>query len=73
MEKQDNFHTMSYNRCRLAKQDNVVQGSHSKLGLPVLFMPSFDILGDYFLCSTQFGGSSHSLNFDKFRDTALLG
>ena len=35
MEKQDNFHTTSYNRCRLAKQDNVVQGSHSKLGLPV--------------------------------------
>ena len=25
-----------------------------------------------FLCFTQFGGSSHSLNFDKFRDTASL-
>ena len=34
-EKQDNFHT-SYNCCRLAKQDNVVQGSQSKLGLPVI-------------------------------------
>ena len=39
---------MSYYRCRLAKQDNVVQGSHSKLGLPVLFIPSFNILGGYF-------------------------
>ena len=31
------FHTKSYNCCRLAKQNNVVQGfTQSKLGLPVL-------------------------------------
>ena len=30
------FRTTSCNCCRLAKQDNVVQGSHSKLALPVV-------------------------------------
>ena len=42
MEKQGNSHTTSYICCRvnnyLAKQDNVVQGSHSELGLPLTFV-----------------------------------
>ena len=29
-------------------------------------------LRSYFLCFTQFGGSSYCLNFDKFRNTAPL-
>ena len=37
----------------------------------VLFIPPFNGLSSYF-CFTQFGGSSHCLNFDKFRDIAPL-
>ena len=37
----------------------------------VLSIHSFTILCRYF-CFTQFGGSFHRLNFEKFRDTAPL-
>ena len=33
-------------------------------------VPSFHFLSRYFLYFTQFGGGSHCLNFDKFRETA---
>ena len=36
----------------------------------VLFIPSFYVLSGLFLWFTQFGGSSHCLNFDKNSDTA---
>ena len=39
----------------------------------VLFIPSFTVMSCYFLCFSQFDGNSHFLvNFDKFRDAALL-
>ena len=37
----------------------------------MLFRPPFDVSSGY-LCFPQIGGSSHSLNFDTFRDTAPL-
>ena len=36
-----------------------------------LYLPNM-FLRSYFLCFTQFGGSSYCLNFDKFRNTAPL-
>ena len=38
----------------------------------VLFIPSFNVLSVFFLCFTQFGGSSHCLSFDKFRSSDPL-
>lgn len=40
--------------------------------LPLIFIPSFNVLGDYFFGFWQFDGSSHWLNFDKVCDTAPL-
>ena len=37
----------------------------------ILLRPPFDVSSGY-LSFPQIGGSSHSLNFDKFRDTAPL-
>ena len=37
-----------------------------------LVIPSFNVLSGFFSCFTQFGGSSHSVNFDKICDTAPL-
>ena len=45
--------------------------SFSRFVFAMLFIPSFIVLSGYF-CLTQFADSSHSLNFDKFRDTAPL-
>ena len=40
---------------------------------PLLFIPSFNVLGDYYFFGfSQFDGSSHWLNLDKFCDTAPL-
>ena len=35
----------------------------------VLFIPSLNFVSGYFYSFTQFGGSYHCFNFDKFRDT----
>ena len=38
----------------------------------VLLIPPFNVLSNYFLCFTQFGGSSYCYNFDKIWPTAPL-
>ena len=40
LSSSDNSHTTSYNCCRMIMQDNVVQGSHGELGLPVVRLPN---------------------------------
>ena len=49
----------------------ITASCHSLVLYLLLSILSFNILSGYF-CFTQFGDISHSLNFDKFRDTAPL-
>ena len=44
----------------------------ASVAVAMLFIPSSHVLSSYFLCFTQFGGSQHYFNFDKFHDTAPL-
>ena len=44
--------------------------SGSPVGFAMLFTPFKNVLRRFFICFTYLGGSFHSLNFDKFRDTA---
>ena len=62
-----------FSKMAIAIPFNLLQVSPSpcRFVFVILFRPPFDVSSGH-LCFPQFGGSSHCLNFYKFRDTAPL-
>ena len=52
-------------------QSSLSLSIRASVAVAMLFIPSSHVLSCYFLCFTQFGGSQHCFNFDKFHDTEL--